>query len=102
MTLRGVNSTNLSEKTGISKGLISRYVNGKLLPRQTNLYLISSYLDCSPAYLMGLQDEVTPMPTIKSNDESSIVKLRNQAVGMISAMSERDLRKIIKFMEEFL
>lgn len=53
LELRNLTQQELCDKTGISKGQLSSYINGRYEPRQDNIYLISKALDVSPAWLMG-------------------------------------------------
>ena len=53
MEIRGIKQTELSEKTGISKGALSSYLSGRYLPKQNNIYLIAKALNVNEAWLMG-------------------------------------------------
>lgn len=53
IALRGIKQIELAEKTGITKGAISQYVNGEYEPKQNNLYKIAKVLRVNPAWLMG-------------------------------------------------
>lgn len=53
LELRNMKPSELSEKTGISKPRISRYLSGEYQPKQTALHNIAIALDVSEAYLLG-------------------------------------------------
>lgn len=53
LSLRNIKQIELSERTGISKGAISSYINGNFSPKQQNIYKMASILDVSPSWLMG-------------------------------------------------
>lgn len=88
----------------INKGLISKYLNGKTLPKQKNLYLIADYLMVSPVYLMGMTDEmeVLPSETSRHTPRTKREQLMELAINKLKCLDESKLKKILKFMEEFL
>ena len=51
---KNIKPAELSAMTGIDKGSISNYVNGRFLPKQDKLYLMASALGVSPAWLWEL------------------------------------------------
>ena len=51
MDARHIKQKELSEYTGISQQIISRYLNGKSTPTAYNLMLIAKSLGCSPTEL---------------------------------------------------
>lgn len=55
----------LSALTGIDKGSISNYVNGRFLAKQDKIYQMSSVLDVSPAWLWAIDvvagQEIDPL-----------------------------------------
>lgn len=53
MTERRKKQIDLVRETGISKSMISDYVNGKFEPKQNNLYLLSKALNVKEGWLMG-------------------------------------------------
>lgn len=56
LKIRDVSQRKLAYDTGISESIISRYVQGKYIPKYDNLIKISKYLRCNPAYLYGESD----------------------------------------------
>ena len=53
LALRGMTAADLSRKTGIGKGLISRYLHGEVVPKQSKIAVIARALEVSPAWLLG-------------------------------------------------
>lgn len=53
MTARGIKQKELAELTGISKSMISEYVNGKYEPKQDNIFKIAKALNVKESWLMG-------------------------------------------------
>lgn len=53
LEMTGKKQADLERATGISKGALSSYLNGKYEPKQANIFLISKALGVDPAWLMG-------------------------------------------------
>jgi transcriptional regulator with XRE-family HTH domain len=51
---KNIKPADLSAMTGIDKGSISNYVNGRFLPKQDKIYLMSSVLDVNPTWLWAI------------------------------------------------
>lgn len=64
MDLRDMKQSELSERTGISKGALSSYLSGRYAPKQNNIFLIAKALNVSEAWLMGAD---VPMERINDN-----------------------------------
>ena len=69
MKLRNKSQADIVKNTGISKGAISSYLSGRYLPKQTNVYKISAFLNVNPAWLMGYD---VPMEYNNSSKDDSI------------------------------
>lgn len=52
MKLKNITQYSLSKNSGINKGSLSSYMNGKYLPKQDKIYLIASILKVNPEWLM--------------------------------------------------
>ena len=63
--IRKVNQNELSIITGIPKSVISRYVNGKYIPKHDNLISLSKALKCNPAFLIGETEEYEDFDGLK-------------------------------------
>ena len=53
MSERGLTASELATKSGINKGLISKYLHGRVIPKQSAIGELSRALDVSPAWLLG-------------------------------------------------
>lgn len=53
MTKKNIKQSELVKKTGINKGALSSYINGRYEPKQNNIYLLAKALDVNEAWLMG-------------------------------------------------
>lgn len=58
MEYRNKTITDISINCGLSKGLLSNYLNGKFIAKQKNIYIIAKYLEISPSYLLGITDQM--------------------------------------------
>lgn len=66
---REMRPVDLSERTGISRSVISSYLAGRWKAKQDNLYLISKAMNIDPAWLMGYDISMDGTP-IKKHKES--------------------------------
>lgn len=66
LKLRNKKASDLSRATGLSKSLISQYLNDKFEAKNDKALVIAEYLNVSPLWLMGLSDDVD---TKTSQDE---------------------------------
>ena len=55
MEIRNMKPSDLSKKTGISKGALSNYLKGRYKAAQTNTFLLAKALDVDEAWLMGYE-----------------------------------------------
>lgn len=53
MSIRHISQAELSEKTKISTGSLSQYMNGKINPKQDRIFILARVLSVSEAWLMG-------------------------------------------------
>lgn len=53
MSKRNMKQIDLIRLTGINKGALSSYINGRYIPKQTNLFLLAKALNVDEAWLMG-------------------------------------------------
>lgn len=58
LKLRNKKASDLSRATGLSKSLISQYLNDKFEAKNDKALVIAEYLNVSPLWLMGLSDDV--------------------------------------------
>lgn len=53
LDIRNMKQVEVVEKTGISKSLLSMYINGKAEPRQNNIHKLAKLLRVNETWLMG-------------------------------------------------
>ena len=56
MKINNLKAVDLCNKTGINKVKMSLYINGKNMPKQDGLYILSNALNVSPGYLLGIEN----------------------------------------------
>ncbi len=69
----GMKPIELSERTGIPKSMISYYLNGKTKPKADRIYIISTVLDVSEAWLIGY--DVPKGRTLEQKKTDQLAKL---------------------------
>ncbi|WP_289182964.1 LexA family transcriptional regulator [uncultured Dubosiella sp.] len=57
MTEKGISQAELSRRTGISKGALSSYINGRYEPKQKNIFKIAAVLNVSEGWLLGGEEK---------------------------------------------
>lgn len=53
MKLRGMNITELAERSGLNKSTVSRYLSGTCIPRSKAIEQMAIVLTVSPAWVLG-------------------------------------------------
>lgn len=94
MAKYSVSQADIARRTGIDKGSLSLYVNGKYKPKTDKIYLIAHAFGVSPSWLMGLD---VPMTAEKKSDELSETKLA--LIDAVKQMSDEQAEAFLKFLE---
>lgn len=66
-----MSQTELCNKCGLNKSALSNYLNGDREPRQDKLSLIADAFSIDPAWLMGYDTPMRPMPSTGNDDTAS-------------------------------
>lgn len=120
---KGINQTELSKMTDISKSVISEWLSDKYEPKQDKVYIVAEKLSVSPSWLFGVSNEkevksdlmsiyneLTPQRQIKvynfaekqldeqnniihMSDHKTIVTNRRTAAGSALHVEDADARK---------
>ena len=53
LDLKGWTPADLARQSGVSKGLISRYLHGSVIPKQSKIETMARALGVSPSWLLG-------------------------------------------------
>lgn len=103
---KGIKPVEISQKTGINKAQISRWLSGKFIAKQNYVYELAKYLDVSPYWLMGYdipmneKEEVTKK---KSMFRSTLINLMNYYCIKQEQLSKEiniPLKRLSDFMNE--
>lgn len=86
MELRDVKAADLSRKTGISKGTLSLYLQGKHEPQQSKIQQLADALAVSPAWLAGLTDDVL-----------DISKERQKFIDAIECLTQEGKERVLEY-----
>lgn len=78
MEIRNIKATELSQKANIPKSAISQYLSGLYEAKQKSIFKLSSVLNVSEAWLMGL--DVPMQKEIDNNTENNMI---NSAIVMV-------------------
>jgi len=92
MNRANISSSQLANKLGINRGIISNYINDKYKPKQDRLYDIANILGVNVAWLMGYDI---------SNDKISIIELKTTIIDLVnnSQLNDIDKKKLINEVE---
>ncbi len=91
LSFKNLKAIELSQKCGISKSLISKYLNGITEPKQKNVYLIAKALNINPLYLIGLSEELVPPDFLKDKIKAKL-----------DDMNEEQLKQVDTFIDAFI
>lgn len=78
----------LAKKANLSRGVISQYLSGKIVPKSDKVYLFAKILKVSPAWLMGFDE-----PDYKINDDVLL-----ERIDKLSPSSREALKKYVEFL----
>ena len=81
LTARSMKAIELADCTGISRGQISKYVSGRVAPKQGKVIVMAKCLHVSPSWLLGLSEEM---------DESALQEL----IGVAQTLTDDQIRKV--------
>lgn len=62
INLRGWTAADLARYSGVSKGEISRYLKGTVIPKQSKVYAMAQALGVSPSWLLGFAVAIKGKP----------------------------------------
>lgn len=101
MSVRGMKSVELCERSGVPKSAVSYYLAGKSKPKADRLYIISKALDVSEAWLMGYDVPMDRAEKQKKVDQLAelIDQLRSdpdffEAVSFLSKLSPEQFESV--------
>lgn len=91
---RNMSASELAKASGIDKGAISRYLQGKVIPKQSKIEALSKALKVAPAWLMGFDPEdlpaSVPEPVLNIEDLNEANRIRLFAYYQALKDSQKD------------
>lgn len=79
LQMKNMKAIDLAKETGLSRGAISQYLSGKIVPKRDNLFLLSKALHVSESWLRGYdidEKKIHKVSDVPANTESinSLIK----------------------------
>ena len=100
LDLRGLTAYQLSIKTGISRSSVCLYLQGKRKPKTDQIAKIANVLDVSPAYLLGLTDDMFFEPALsKVMKNNTNVPLLNEIEKYLLVLDEATLKMVCEMVK---
>ena len=87
MNEANLKQTDIVKKTGINKGALHSYLNGKYLPKVNNLEKLSNALNVSEIWLLG-NDELNDKSQLLSQIEMTIKQLEKVKTTLVELQKE--------------
>lgn len=87
----GMTPAELARASGLNKSSVSRYLSGKVEPKQAALFAMAKALNVSPSWLLG--EEIAP--DFVSKDELTVIieQLSDKDKDTLKAIAETLLKK---------
>ena len=96
MALRGMTASELAQKSGVNKGLISKYLKGTVEPKQSTIYELARALRVSPAWLIGYDDSNEEM--IDTVVDEQLIEIENGYKGL----NEKNRMKLSAYLQALI
>ena len=82
LTLRAMSAAELSDKTGLNRSSVSRYLSGKSIPRSLAIGKMAQALNVSPAWVLGYD---VPMESTETQPTIEVHKLTPENLARLTA-----------------
>lgn len=113
MKEKNIKQSDLVKKTGINKGALSSYINGRYEPKQYNINLLANALGVSIAWLRGYDvpmndiSVATSIPSWYSWEKVNDDTMHNNAVDLINKVKEKypndkDVFMLISILSDYM
>lgn len=96
MALRGMTASELAQKSGVNKGLISKYLKGTVEPKQSTIYELARALRVSPAWLIGYDDNNEEI--IDTVVDEQLIEIENGYKGL----NEKNRMKLSAYLQALI
>lgn len=95
MQARKVSAAELSRRTGIDQGAISRYRKGECAPKSHRVFDIARALGVNPTWLLGFSEDMV-------FQMSELDAARNELENLVTDMSLEEIKKTITFIRNYI
>ena len=104
MNNKNINQVELADKTKlyskpISQSLINKYLKGKALARQDNIYLLCKLLDVNEAWIMGYDVPMQRTPDELRGKNSNFISKNNIDTEGLDDNDIDELRRFAEFLK---
>lgn len=92
----GMTLLQVADKIGVKEATMQRYESGKIKNiKHETIEQLASIFDCTPAYLMGWEEDETPSPTPEQQAKERVHQL-------VDRLSPADLARVEAVIDAFL
>ena len=105
LEVRSMTAAELSKRSGIGKGSISKYLNGLVVPKQSAIGEMARALMVSPAWLMGYEVSMIPQETLPAGTyrgSADIVADGDKITALMEKLSPNNQEKLKEYAQFLL
>lgn len=105
LEVRSMTAAELSKRSGIGKGSISKYLNGLVVPKQSAIGEMARALMVSPAWLMGYEVSMMPqetLPTGTYRGSADVVADGDKITALMEKLSPNNQEKLKEYAQFLL
>lgn len=105
LEVRRMTAAELSKRSGIGKGSISKYLNGLVVPKQSAIGEMARALMVSPAWLMGYEVSMIPQETLPAGTyrgSADIVADGDKITALMEKLSPNNQEKLKEYAQFLL
>lgn len=106
LEIRSMTAAELSKKSGIGKGSISKYLAGFVVPKQSAIGAMARALMVSPAWLMGYDVPMAPQDTLPGggfHGSEDLEKVKSRIFnGDIQKLTEPNQARLMAYYQALL
>ena len=105
LEVRRMTASELSKRSGIGKGSISKYLNGLVVPKQSAIGEMARALMVSPAWLMGYEVSMIPqetLPTGTYRGSADVVADGDKITALMEKLSPNNQEKLKEYAQFLL
>ena len=96
LSIRNMRQSELCEKTGISKSVLSEYIKGVYEPKQDRVFSIAKVLNVDPVWLMGFDVPMEEEDKKISSDELALTEGEKALIKLLRRVPAADQPIVIE------